>query len=178
MSVVRHSGGLIARLLAVTGLALAGVAAATVPASAEAGQQAAAAAGTVVVATGDGVFPPAPSAAETASLAAVSPTISPVLARTRIYHANPGDPFPCASGYLCTGVWDPTTGNWKAFDLYECRRYSLSNWFGEGHWKNNQTGGVTSTLYGQSGNVLLQFTPDYPTLHIYNWDPVWSIRNC
>lgn len=33
-------------------------------------------------------------------------------------------------------------------------------------------------LYGQSGNELTHFTPDYPTLHYYDWDPVWYIRNC
>ncbi|GAA2207745.1 hypothetical protein GCM10009850_032030 [Nonomuraea monospora] len=121
-------------------------------------------------------FPPAPEGAQARNAAAVSPGISPAARRT--YHANPGDPWNCPLGNLCTAVWDNTTGNWKAFDLYTCHRYALSHWEGYGEYTNNQTGNVTSFFYGQFLEEKARFTPDYPIVHGVDWSPIWHIRNC
>ncbi|TYB70443.1 hypothetical protein FXF51_03585 [Nonomuraea sp. PA05] len=121
-------------------------------------------------------FPPAPEGAQARNAAAVSPGISPAARRT--YHANPGDPWDCPLGNLCAAVWDNTTGNWKAFDLYTCHRYALSHWEGYGEYKNNQTGNVTSFFYGQYLEEKARFTPDYPAKHGVDWSPIWHIRNC
>ncbi|MGI5376856.1 hypothetical protein ACQEV2_21925 [Streptomyces sp. CA-251387] len=159
--------GIIGALLCV----LAAVFTATAPAQAAPAHSADAAPGRNLVA------PPAPQGAQAADLsaAAVSPGISPA---ADFIHVAPGGTFNCGSGNLCTEVWDPTTNSWKIYFLYRCARYSLSNWIGGGYYYDHQTGGVTSYFYGQSGNVLHSFKPDWPTLHSYNWDPVWSIRNC
>ncbi|UBU09563.1 hypothetical protein [Nonomuraea gerenzanensis] len=150
-------------LLAALVVALAGALISTTPAQA-------------AVSAGPATFPPAPADAQARVAAAVSPGISPAAART--YHANPGDPWICDPGYFCTGVWDYTTGNWKAFDLYACARYALSNWEGDGEILNNQTGNVVSTLYDQNLTPLATYTPDHPTVHPVNWSPVWYVRNC
>ncbi|MEV7324171.1 hypothetical protein [Streptomyces sp. NPDC093970] len=121
------------------------------------------------------VLPPAPVGAASQSVAAaVSPTSSPAV---RTAHGSPGQTYTCASGNLCAVVWDPTTNDYKQFFFYNCARYSLSYWNGTGNFYDAQTGGVTSYFYGQSGNVLRSFTPDF-TNHDQDWGPVWSIRNC
>jgi hypothetical protein len=74
-------------------------------------------------------------------------------------------------------VWDPTTNDYRVYSVFSCAQYSLSNWLGAGRYLDNQTGGVTSTFYGQSGDALLSFTPD-GAQHNYDCSPVWSIRNC
>ncbi|AYC35912.1 hypothetical protein DWG14_00120 [Streptomyces griseorubiginosus] len=121
------------------------------------------------------VLPAAPAGVTPRSAAANSPTTSP--AAGRVVHVASGSTVNCTSGSLCTAVWDPTTGDWKVFFLYNCARYSLSYWNGGGYYVDSQTGGVTSYFYGQSGNVLKRFTPDN-TVYSYDWTPVWSIRNC
>ncbi|WP_416981299.1 hypothetical protein [Streptomyces sp. T028] len=123
------------------------------------------------------IAPPAPQGAQAAdaSIAAVSPGISPAV---RTEHVASGGSFSCGDGNFCTAVWDPTTGDWKIFFLYECLRYSVSNWLGEGAYYNQQTGNPTATFYGQSGNVLHTSQPDGGIGWDYNWDAVWSIRNC
>lgn len=121
--------------------------------------------------------PPAPQDAQSASTRAVaanSPSVSP---SARSVHAAPGATVSCTSGNLCTAVWDPTTNNWEVFFLYSCNRYNTSYWDDAGWYYDAQTGGVTSYIYGQSGNVLHSFRPD-SVQHAYNWTPVWSIRNC
>lgn len=106
--------------------------------------------------------------------AAVSPSISPSV---RTAYVSPTGQYSCSSGNLCTLAWDPTKSNWKIFYLYQCNRYSLSNWLAGGYYFDNQVGGVTSYFYDQSGNILKSFTPDN-NQHEQNWTPVWSIRNC
>ena len=121
--------------------------------------------------------PPAPQdarSASTRSAAANSPSVSP---SARSTHVAPGGTFSCPSGNLCTEVWDPTTNSWEIFFLYSCNRYYTSYWDGAGWYYDFQTGGVTSYIYGQSGNVLHSFRPD-SALHSYTWTPVWSVRNC
>ncbi|MES5824595.1 hypothetical protein [Streptomyces sp. RG80] len=123
-------------------------------------------------------LPPAPEGAGPAvsakAVAAASPTTSPAV---RTEHGPPGSTYVCEAGNLCTNVWDPTTNDWKTFFFYNCNRYYLSDWNGGGDYFNNQTGNVTSYFYGQSGNVLASFPPGSAPV-AYNWDPVWSIRNC
>ncbi|MFI5841650.1 hypothetical protein ACIA8K_18270 [Catenuloplanes sp. NPDC051500] len=154
------------RTAAVAGLVLAGALSLAGPAAANPAPDAA---GTIRVAG------PAPDAATIAAMAAVSPGMSPTPRRVR--HQNPGDFWDCPSGNLCLDAWDPTTGNWKVFDLYNCNRYYFSNWEGTGYHLDNQTGGVTSYVYNQSGGVIASFTPGGGITGI-NWTPAWSIRNC
>ncbi|MER7706611.1 hypothetical protein ABTX81_27410 [Kitasatospora sp. NPDC097605] len=107
--------------------------------------------------------------------AAVSPTVSPA---ARFGHVPPDSDYQCAPGNLCALVWDPTTADYKIFYLYDCARYSLSGWNGQGFYADNQTGGVRSYFYGANGGVLKSFTPDGGANHTQDWTPVWSIRNC
>ncbi|CAL9279694.1 hypothetical protein [Streptomyces sp. SudanB182_2057] len=120
------------------------------------------------------VTPPAPHGASAKTVLASSPGISPSVSTS---HLPPNTPYTCSSGNLCAVVWDPTTSDFKIFYLFNCAKYSLSYWSGNGNYYDAQTGGVTSYFYGQSGNVLKSFTPDF-TNHTQDWSPVWSIRNC
>ncbi|MEU9861053.1 hypothetical protein AB0D99_09260 [Streptomyces sp. NPDC047971] len=122
------------------------------------------------------IMPPAPQSAGPASartVAAVSPTVSPW---ADYVHTSSGNPVQCASGNLCTGVWDPVVGKYKVFFLYRCHQYSLSYWNGVGQVVNNQVG-AAAFFYGQNGQVLDVVLPE-PTPFTYDWTPVWSIRNC
>ncbi|MFD0884133.1 hypothetical protein ACFQ08_06160, partial [Streptosporangium algeriense] len=116
--------------------------------------------------------PAAPPAAS--ALLANPPTVSPSAGYAEY---APGTVITCPSGNLCPEAWNPVTNKWRQFRLYTCARYGLSYWKGDGFYTNNQTGGVTSYFYGQSGEVLHSFTPD-SGVHDYNWEPVWYIRNC
>ncbi|MFI9462128.1 hypothetical protein [Streptomyces xiamenensis] len=109
-------------------------------------------------------------------MAAVSPTISP---SAPFIHVSAGAQYTCESGNLCTAVWDPVVTKWKVFKLYNCNRYSLSNWLdgGDGTYRNTQTGNPTSYFYNQSGGVITSFKP-FSGQRYQNWAPVWSIRNC
>lgn len=122
------------------------------------------------------VAPAAPAAADrSASLvAAASPGISPWAPSNHI----PGNgTYSCASGNLCTLVWDPTTSDWKVFYLNACHRYSVYNWNGNGWYNDNQTGGVWSFLYGSNGAELTRFQPGGGQKGV-DWTPVYSIKNC
>ncbi|MFB6888502.1 hypothetical protein ACFCX4_04200 [Kitasatospora sp. NPDC056327] len=138
--------------------------------------QAAPAAATVTTAAGQTlVAPSAPSLQDRARLAAVSPTVSPA---ARFGHVPADSDYQCAQGNLCALVWDPTAGDYKIFYLYNCARYSLSGWNGQGFYADNQTGGVRSYFYGSNGGVLKSFTPDGGANHTQDWTPVYAIRNC
>ncbi|MFD4874387.1 hypothetical protein ACFWOB_13555 [Streptomyces sp. NPDC058420] len=129
------------------------------------------------------VFATGPAQAATASgprtsdhvqaAAAVSPTISP---STTVSYRTDDQTFTCGAGNLCLEVWDQTVSKWKIFYLYNCNRYSLSNWTGNGYYLNKQTGSVTSYFYDANGNVLRSFSP--PQVGDQDWNPVWSVRNC
>ncbi|MFH9740872.1 hypothetical protein ACH4MA_24725 [Streptomyces roseolus] len=121
------------------------------------------------------VMPSAPRGEGPSSraVAAVSPTVSPW---ADYVHTTSGSPVTCASGNLCTGVWDPVVGKYKVFFLYRCHQYSLSHWNGVGQVVNNQVG-AAAFFYGQNGQVLDVVLPE-PTPFTYDWTPVWSIRNC
>ncbi|MEU6140225.1 hypothetical protein ABZ848_07690 [Streptomyces sp. NPDC047081] len=118
--------------------------------------------------------PAAPKDARAMSALAVSPGISPSTSTT---HVAPGATYTCNVGNFCAGVWDPTTSNWKVFFLYNCARYSLSNWNGTGFYWDNQTGNPTTYFYNQGGGVIATVTPGAGQVS-YDWTPVWSIRNC
>ncbi|MFD6970052.1 hypothetical protein [Streptomyces sp. NPDC059949] len=121
------------------------------------------------------VAPAAPAEARPASLAAAaSPGISPAVTTS---HVAPGGSYTCSSGNLCTLVWDPTTSDWKVFYLYNCNRYSVSNWNGNGAYWNNQTGNPTSYFYNQGGGVVKSIQPGGGQLG-QDWSPIWSVRNC
>ena len=122
--------------------------------------------------------PAAPWSSASASAlvaAATSPTVSP---SASYIHVAPGGSFTCASGDLCTAVWDAATSNWKIFFLYQCNKYSLSSWNGTGYFWDHQTGGVPSHFYNQDGSIARSFTPDGGVTHSQDWGPIWSIRNC
>ncbi|MEU0137157.1 hypothetical protein ABZ172_24485 [Streptomyces sp. NPDC006296] len=118
-------------------------------------------------------LPPAPRLP--AGVRAVAPRVAPAAD----YDEYPGGAFPapCSSGVLCPAVWNPASGKWRQYHLSSCSAYQLFNWQGEGGYFDNQTGNVTSYFYDPQGRVLHSFTPDRAN-HNYNWDPVWSIRNC
>ncbi|MER5497034.1 MULTISPECIES: hypothetical protein [unclassified Streptomyces] len=118
------------------------------------------------------VLPKAPEGARFSPTAA-APTVSP---SAPYIHAKEGL-ISCPGGSLCTSTWDPTAGSWKIYKLDKCAKYALSNWEGDGAYRNNQTGGVVSKFYDQNGNVL-KSVPSDNTPHAYKWSPVWSIRNC
>lgn len=103
-----------------------------------------------------------------------SPSISP---SANFQFAAPGGTYSCASGNLCTGVWDPNAGEWKIFKLFTCATYALSNWNGSGFYLDNQTGSPLSTFQDQFHNVLFSFFPGGGQQN-FNWDPVWFIKNC
>jgi hypothetical protein len=120
--------------------------------------------------------PPRPASAGLGAMttAAVAPQISPSVDYT---YVSAGATYTCFSGTLCTLVWDPTHGKYKAFRLYICTTYSLSYWHDTGNFYDAQTGGVRSYFYDQSHNVLRSFTP--PQYNVpQNWDAVWYIKNC
>lgn len=117
---------------------------------------------------------PAAPAASSAGLRATAPSANPAPGYTDY---APGSIASCSRGVLCTAVWNPVNNKWRQFNLAACNLYRLAYWQGGGSYFDNQTGGVTSYFYGQTGNELHHFTPDQ-TQHAYNWDNVYSIRNC
>ncbi|HTJ67656.1 MAG TPA: hypothetical protein VL551_09025 [Actinospica sp.] len=123
------------------------------------------------------VNPPAPSGVRPAVIRpnAVAPTSSPAV---NVTHGAPGSTYTCNAGDLCASVWDPTTSSYADFRFYVCQRYYLSYWTGAGgSYFDNQTSDAHTYFYGATGNVLTSFYPQYTNIN-YDWDPVYSIRNC
>ena len=81
----------------------------------------------------------------------------------------------CASGNL--GLYTGANFTGTRFDLYACKKYSLSQWNGIGSDYNNQTGGVVSTYYGLNGNALYTLASGW-TFPSHDFSPVWAVRNC
>lgn len=160
---------LVLSLALVCAASAAGVLALVSPASAQQGGQTS---GNNVVTSGrDGhgghhPRPPRPGAG-------ISPYISP--AARQIRHSSSTN-VPCTSGNFCASVWDPTTGDWKIFDLFDCHTYALSYWQGPGQYNNAQVGGVRVEFQDQNHNILRSFTATGTGTQ--NWDPVWFIKNC
>jgi hypothetical protein len=93
----------------------------------------------------------------------------------------------CSSGFLCAYVPTAPNGDWWEFKFFHCQRYSLSNFFDDGFDDSlaidDQTGGVTTTYFGQSGNVRQTMKPAAGRLqHVLpgtgGWDPIFSIQVC
>lgn len=102
------------------------------------------------------------------------PTISP---STRVTYVPAGSDYPCSTGELCALAWDSSRGMFAVFHLYNCARYSVSGWIGQGYFANQQTNGTVARFYDQAGGTL--WTSTAPSGHQgANWDRVWSIRNC
>jgi hypothetical protein len=102
------------------------------------------------------------------------PTISP---STRVTYVPAGSDYPCNAGELCALAWDSSRGMFAVFHLYNCARYSVSGWTGQGYYANQQTNGTVARFYNSTGGTL--WTSTAPSGHQgANWDPVWSIRNC
>lgn len=102
------------------------------------------------------------------------PSISP---STRVTYVPAGSDYPCNTGELCALAWDSSRNAFAVFHLYNCARYSVSGWTGQGYYANQQTNGTVATFYNQSGGTL--WTSRAPSGHQgAGWDPVWSIRNC
>ncbi|MGW8983558.1 hypothetical protein ACWGQ9_12955 [Streptomyces parvus] len=106
---------------------------------------------------------------------ATSPQISPAAERIRYVTSNTD--YTCASGRLCTRVWDPVVKKWKVFDLWVCKTYSLSYWGGTGGYVNWQTKGTKAIFYKENGTQHSSSTAPTST-NSYNWNPVWKIKNC
>ena len=159
----------VVRTLALTGAVMASLFALAGPASAQA---------TIRTPVGHGpVAPSAPTSAASASILAVSPTITPGARRVR--HSATIDGYDCPRGNLCVAVWDPTSTDYKVFDLFACNLYALHNWHFVGSDRDNQTGNVLSTYYDQNLTPLTSFRPNGGALFIVDsWEPVWYIRNC
>ncbi|MEU2556813.1 hypothetical protein ABZ589_34950 [Streptomyces sp. NPDC013313] len=119
-------------------------------------------------------LPAAPAASQVSALRATAPSTAPAAGYVEY---SPGSVAPCSRGVLCTAVWNPVSLKWRQFNLSACNLYNVFYWQNGGYYFDNQTGGVRSYFYGQSGNVLLSFTPD-ATQRDYNWDRVYSVRNC
>jgi len=136
------------------------------------------------------VAPPAPEGAASAmaedgkpgeSILVASPTISPSNSApgSDFEHAAPGETYSCASGTLCTLVWDPNVDQWKVFKLYYCHTYALSHWEGSAFYWDNQTDSPKSIFYGQAMNKLFEFFPGGGQLEYKSgWHDVWFIKNC
>lgn len=110
-----------------------------------------------------------------AGLAAVSPSIYPA---TSVWYVPPGGTYNCAGGNACAAVWDPTRNEYKVFYLFYCRTYALSNWYGQGSVKNLQTGGARMVLLDANRNYLTSYPADGVLKTVWDWGPVYYIKNC
>ncbi|MEV5463667.1 hypothetical protein AB0L17_37035 [Streptomyces cellulosae] len=61
--------------------------------------------------------------------------------------------------------------------MYNCNRYYVYYWNGDGYFWNNQTSGTVARFYDQNGSTLRTDTAPTGQTSI-NWNPVYSIRNC
>ncbi|ANS66614.1 hypothetical protein SLINC_4390 [Streptomyces lincolnensis] len=118
---------------------------------------------------------PASAPVSVQAAAAEPPSVWPKPAK--IVHVPNAAAITCESGNLCVAAYDATKGDHVVYYLYYCTTYELSNFVGTGSYRNQQTGGATARFYGQSGNLLTS-VPAGGSSNAYNWNPVWSIRNC
>ena len=90
----------------------------------------------------------------------------------------------CSTGYLCAYLAQAPNNGWYVFKFYTCQRYYLNDFVDEiGDVVDDQTGGVTTTYYGASGNVLQTMKPapgqwQFVMNQRGGWDPVYSIEVC
>jgi len=119
-----------------------------------------------------------------AAPAITKPSTSPSITAVNVVVASTSQ---CSSGFLCAYVPTGPGGTWWEFKFFHCLRYSLSNFFDSGFDESividDQTGGVTTTYFGQSGNVLQTMKPAAGRFQSVlpgrgGWDPVFSIKVC
>ncbi len=112
------------------------------------------------------------------------PYTSPSVTR----HLQPFAAPTCASGHLCAyTVASNVAGSnvYYYFDFYKCYTYNVLYWHSyntNAQVLDHQTGNVTTTFYGASGNVLQTVKPKSNLQDILllkgGWDSVYSIRVC
>ncbi|MET7378135.1 hypothetical protein ABZT08_04790 [Streptomyces sp. NPDC005526] len=76
----------------------------------------------------------------------------------------------CRYGYLCVDV------RGTVFNFYKCRQWSVSNWYGDGDFVNNQTPGTVARFYNKDGSV--RWTSTAYQAGRATWDPIYSVRPC
>ena len=55
----------------------------------------------------------------------------------------------CAHGWFCIDV------RGTRFEFYTCRKWSLSDWWGNSPFNNNQTSGTVARAYAQNGTTVV-----------------------
>jgi hypothetical protein len=83
---------------------------------------------------------------------------------------RPGKVQGCAYGNLCVNVRGTN------FIYYKCQTWTVSNWYGNGTFENNQTPGTVARFYNQDGSV--RFTSTAYQSGTATWDPIYSLRPC
>ncbi|TDD58197.1 hypothetical protein E1263_20420 [Kribbella antibiotica] len=117
--------------------------------------------------------------AQPAAVLAGTPGMSPAPERTTFVARNAFGDYNCRSGRACLAVWNEPGGNWRVFDMYACTTYRLSEAYGQGGLKNNQTGGALVSMYGASGNHLYSFGTAGQVPHeVRDLSPVFTVRPC
>ncbi|MEU7055281.1 hypothetical protein [Streptomyces sp. NPDC046197] len=76
----------------------------------------------------------------------------------------------CSYGYLCVNV------RGTVFIFYKCQQWSVSNWYGDGDFVNNQTPGTVARFYNKDGSV--RWTSTAYEAGRATWDPIYSVRPC
>ncbi|HEY1093432.1 MAG TPA: hypothetical protein VGE61_01920 [Glycomyces sp.] len=80
----------------------------------------------------------------------------------------------CSVGYFCIDV------RGTRFAFYECKKWELSNWWGDSPWNNNQTGSAVARAYAQDGSTwvwsdVANSGADSGTVDTGPW---WYFRPC
>jgi hypothetical protein len=90
------------------------------------------------------------------------------------YKETPGEvsttALNCSYGWLCMEV------RGTEFAFYTCKYWSVSNWWGDGPFINNQTPGTVARFYNQDGSV--RWTSTAYQSGTATWDPIWGVRPC
>ncbi|MEV0217887.1 hypothetical protein [Streptomyces sp. NPDC050704] len=76
----------------------------------------------------------------------------------------------CSYGYLCMNV------RGTIFNYYKCQTWTVSNWWGDGDFVNNQTPGTVARFYNKDGSERWNSTA-YQAGRA-TWDPIYSLRPC
>lgn len=76
----------------------------------------------------------------------------------------------CRYGHLCIDVRGTN------FDFYKCQTWTVSNWYGDGTFENNQTRGTVAKFYNKDGSV--RWTSTAYQKGTATWDPIYSLRPC
>ncbi|TQL67170.1 hypothetical protein FB381_1043 [Nocardioides albertanoniae] len=116
---------------------------------------------------------------EPVGTAAHSPSVSPAAEKT--FHKKGGLlDYNCPKGRLCVDAWDPVKEEFKIFQFYQCKTYSLKYFGGyPGIYVNDQTGGEdgVAKFLTKSGKAKVTSQPVNEQEQI-DWDPIWYIKSC